>query len=116
MIAKYEVINPIIIRNKPYLNYRGELVIPNIASQRYKWYIEVARNNVITNDREYYILFSQHKFDYNCVKLTKDYGGRYVIRPHGEFADYITKEINIRGNVNIEFVECEQDYDTWEIK
>ena len=117
MITKFEVINPIPIRTKPYLNRRGELVIPNIATLNYKWYIEVARDNTVTNDREYYILFSTTKFDSNCVRLTKDYGRRYAVQLMGEFADFVYREINARGNVEAEYLYSEENlYDVWVIK
>lgn len=116
MIAKYQVINPIPIRTKPYFNHRGQLVIPNINPLQYKWYLEVARDNTITNDREYFLLFSTIKFDYNCCKVFKDFGGRSVIIPHGEFADYLNKEISARANVDVEYLESEDDYDVYIVK
>ena len=116
MLVKYEVINPLPIRTKPHLNRRGELVIPNIATLKYNWYLEVARDNVVTGDREYYILFSITKFDPSCIKLTKDYGRKYVIQLHGEFADFVHREINTRANVDIDYLYSEDNYDVWEIK
>lgn len=116
MIAKYQVINPIPIRTKPYFNHRRQLVIPNINPLQYKWYLEVARDNTITNDREYFLLFSTIKFDYNCCKVFKDFGGRSVIIPHGEFADYLNKEISVRANVDVEYLESEGDYDVYIVK
>lgn len=116
MITKFEVINPLPIRTKPHLNRRGELVIPNIATLKYNWYLEVARDNVVTGDREYYILFGTTKFDSACIKLTKDYGRKYVIQIHGEFADFVHREINARANIDIEYLYSEDNYDVWEIK
>ena len=116
MLAKYEIVNPLPIRTKPHLNRRGELVIPNIATLKYNWYLEVARDNVVTGDREYYILFSTDKFDSSCIKLTKDYGCKYVIQLHGEFADFVHREINTRANVDIDYLYSEDNYDVWEIK
>lgn len=117
MLAKYEVINPLPIRTKPHLNRRGELVIPDIATLKYAWYLEAARDNVVTGDREYYILFGATKFDPSCIKLTKDYGRRYVVQLHGEFADFVHKEINARANVDVEYICSEENlYDVWIIK
>ena len=116
MITKFEVINPLPIRTKPHLNRRGELVIPNIATLKYNWYLEVARDNVVTGDREYYILFGTTKFDSACIKLTKDYGRKYVIQLHGEFADFVHREINARANIDIKYIYSEDAYDVWEIK
>ena len=116
MITKFEVINPLPIRTKPHLNRRGELVIPNIATLKYNWYLEVARDNVVTGDREYYILFGTTKFDSACIKLTKDYGRKYVIQLHGEFADFVHREISARANIDIEYLYSEDAYDVWEIK
>lgn len=116
MITKYEIINPIPIRTKPYLNKRGQLVIPNIYMQHYKWYIEVARYNPIIRDKEYYVLFGYTKFDINCVKLFKDYAGNYAIELRGEFGDFINKEIATRANVDIEYMYSEDDFDVFKIE
>lgn len=116
MIYKYEILNPIPIITKPHLNRRDELVIPSISKANYKWYIIGAQYNPTTNDREYYILFSNIKFDYNCIKLTKDYGRRYAITINGEFADYVYREINSRGNVNIDYLCSEDDFDVYIVK
>ena len=116
MIYKYEIVNPIPIITKPHLNRRDELVIPCISKANYKWYIIVAQYNTYTNDREYYILFSNIKFDENCIKLTKDYGRRYIINLYGEFSDYIHKEIKFRSNIEIEYSHTEEDYDVYIVK
>lgn len=118
MITKFQVVNPIPIRTKPHLNRRGELVIPNIATMYYKWYVVVARDNTITGDREYFILFGHEKFDENCVRLYKDYSRQYAIKlQYGEFSDFINKEIATRGNVDIAYLYSEGlDYDVWTVR
>ena len=115
MINKYEVINPVIDYNKPYLNKRNELVIPCIKDYGYKWYLEVARNNSI-DEREYYLLFSNIEFDKSCVKLTKDYNKRYAILPRGEFADFVYSELQNRANLEMDFYQNEMIYDSWRIR
>lgn len=115
MIAKYELINPMPIKDKPYLNSTNKLVIPNIKSN-YKWYLEVARNKETTLEREYFILFSSEKFDEHCRKVLLDGGKRPCIVINGELKKYITEEISIRGNVEVEYVESEDTYDTWQVK
>jgi hypothetical protein len=116
MITQFEIVNPIPIRTKPHLNRRGELVIPNIATQHYNWYLEVAKDNTITFDREYYILFGHNKFDHNCIKLYKDYGRRFVVNLHGEIADFVHREIIARGNVDVNYLYSEDEFDVWQIE
>lgn len=117
MITKFEVINPVPIRTKPFYNKRGNLVIPNIATAGYKWYLEAARNNPRIGDREYFLLFSDTKFDNSCVRIIKDYVGRPCINPSGEFAKFIDREINARANVDIEYLYSEDNlYDVWQVR
>lgn len=115
MITKYEVLNPITKRNKPYYNTKGLLVVPNVFSKHYKWYVEVARTNPITADRNYFILFSTERFDDNCIKVSKDSSKRPCIELHRELKDYVDREIHARGNVELEYIESETEYDVWEL-
>ena len=116
MINKFEIINPTIDKSKPYLNRRKELVIPHLTNYKYKWYLEVARDNVITGDRDYFILFSKNKFDDNCLKIIKDYGCRTAIMPIGELAIYIYREIKNRANIEINYLYSEDNFDVFEVK
>lgn len=112
MINNYEILNPVTNNKEPYINKRGELVIPNIK-RNYNYYIECARN---TNyGRDYFILVGKDKFDRNCRKCNVDIYGRLKIRIKGEFKDYIECEIKYRGNVNYEYIESEQLYDIFKV-
>lgn len=113
MIAKFEVLNPIPDKTKAHYNKRGELVIPNIATCNYRWYMEVARNNLVRGDREYFILFGITKFDNNCVKLLRDYTQHFVVTLEGEFGDFVRKELAARGNVNVTYLYSEDTFDVW---
>lgn len=116
MITKFEVIQRNIDKHKPHFNRRGELVISAINNHNYKWYVSAARNNTNTNDREYFILFGNTKFDLNCYKLTRDYSNNCVICPVNELSEFVNREIKDRGSIEIEYLYSEDDYDVWQLK
>lgn len=112
MIFQYEVINPKTVKTLPHYNKRGEFIIPNIHAN-YKYYIEAARYNNITLNREYYFLFSKEKFDAHCRQCRVDDYGRLHLRTHGEIDTYIRNENITRGNVNVEYLESDDTYDVY---
>lgn len=111
MIYNYEILNPLPVKDKPRYSSKGELLVPNIKSS-YKWYLEAARNNTKTCDREYFLLFGDTKFNHSCKRIY-NYGGIASLYITGEFKDFVDREISSRGNIEVEFVECEDDFDVW---
>ena len=110
-IYSYEVLNPVTNNKKPYINNKG-IFIFNITKRSYKYYIEAALNKENGN-REYYFLLSDTKFDNNCRKLNIDSYGRCQIKVKGEMKDFITEEIEYRGNVNVNYLESKDEYDVY---
>lgn len=112
-IYNYEIINPVTNIKKPFYDFKRKLLFFPIAGNNYRYYIEAARNNENSFTREYYILLSRKKFNNNCRICHTDNYGRCQIRVKGEIKDYIIQEIKHRGNVEIEYVESEEDYDVF---
>lgn len=112
MIFQYEVINPKTIKTLPHYNKRGEFIIPNSRTD-YKYYVEAARYNNITLNREYFFLFSSIEFDEHCRKCKVDEYGRLHLRTHGEIDSYIKNECKTRGNVNVKYLESTDTYDVY---
>ena len=114
MIFKYEVIDPPTNYKKPHLNKDGALIIPNII-KNYSYYVEASliNNNII--GREYYLLLSATKFDECCRKCRVDTWGRLRLNLHGDLLAYVKSEIKRRGNVNVDYLETEDNYDVYKI-
>lgn len=113
MIYNYEILNPVPIKGKPGYNNKGDFIVPNIKTS-YRWYLEAARNNLETCDREYFLLFGDTKFDYSCKRIFWS-NGKANVAISGEFKDFVDKEIKYRGGVELEYYESEQDFDSWRI-
>lgn len=111
-IYKYEIISPMTIRTKPFIDSRGKFVIPNINKQ-YKWYLEANRYNPVTLYKEYFVLISETQFNEHCRKCKVDNKGRLILDIHGEVEDYIKSEAKVRGNVNFDYYESTDYYDVF---
>lgn len=118
-IVKYELVKPIINKDKPYINKYGAFIVPRIHTI-YKYYIEVMRYNTSINDYDFFILLSDSKFSSQCRKCSVDCYGRLKINIHGKLKEFITAQIANVGTVDFGYVETESDnnywYDVWEIK
>jgi hypothetical protein len=114
-IYNYEIINPVTNIKKPFYDFKRKLLFFPVNGSSYRYYVEVARNNKDTFVREYYVLLSDRKFDDNCRICHVDNYGRCQINPRGEIKDYVIQETKYRGNIEIEYVESEKDYDVFAI-
>lgn len=110
-VFKYEILNPIVDKKKPFLDRRGFFVIPNLKID-YKYYLECANYNQALGYKEYYILLSKEKFDENCRSCKMDNYGRIKIPVKGELKDFI-KDNSV---IDIEYVESENNYDVFKIE
>lgn len=110
-IFKYEILNPVKDKKKPFLDRRGFFNIPNLKTN-YKYYIECARYNPILGYKEYYILLSKEKFDNNCRNCKMDDYGRLKIPVKGKIKDFIKDN----DDVNIKHIESEDGYDVFKIE
>ena len=107
-IYNYEILNPVISPKRPFYDIKRKLLFFPANGSNYRYYIEVARNNKNTFAREYYVLLSYRKFDDNCRICRVD-------NLRGEIKDYVIQETKRRGNIEIEYVESERDYDVFVI-
>lgn len=114
-IYNYEILNPVISSKKPFYDTKRKLLFFPVNGSNYRYYVEVARNNKDTFAREYYVLLSNRKFDDNCRICHVDNYGRCQINLRGEIKDYVIQETKRRGNIEIEYVESERDYDVFAI-
>lgn len=114
MIFKYEVINPVVSNKKPFYDFKRKLFLFPVDVS-YKYYVECAVNDVTTGGREYFILLGNEKFDENCRKCKVDDYGRCQINVRGEIKDYIINEVKVRGNIEVEYSNNEDNYDVYHI-
>ncbi|AXH74525.1 MAG: hypothetical protein KNU04_gp55 [crAssphage sp. isolate ctbg_1] len=108
-IVKYEIINPIADKSKPY--YRsGTLYIP--IETKYKYFLEtrVLDENGYT---QYYFLFGKEKFNKHCRKCQSDSYGKIKLRPKGEIKEYIHDTCKSDGNIELEYIESTDTYDVF---
>lgn len=112
MIVKYEIVNPVINRKRPYLDDKDYLIVPN-AIKNYKYYIECKLYNTKELCYEYFLLLGVTKFDENCRKCHVDDYGRLKCKLHGETLNYIKTQRIANGNNVCNYLESEDDYDTF---
>ena len=104
-ILNYEILNPKMDRKRPFLDKNG-LFYFYTEYNKVKYYLECARINENTKQKEYYILIGENKFDKNCRICQVDNYSRCKLRPKGEIKDYIINEINERGNVDVTEIDA----------
>ena len=114
MIAKYDILNPVIDKTKPYYLKQYNTLYFKLDTV-YDYYLLCSRFNKETNDIDYFILFSKVKFDFNCKKCIIDNYGRYKIKPTGKLKEYIISELNYKANFKIEYLETEDNYDIYSL-
>ena len=112
MIYKYEILNPKRDKTKPYINKHEVLVIPNLK-EKYRYYIEAISTNPNNLTKNYVLLLSTDKFDEQCKTCRIDDFGRLKVNIKGEFKNYIINELKSRPNINIEYLESEDNYDVY---
>lgn len=112
MIYKYEILNCKIDKKRPFFDKNGLLYIPHIG-KHYKYYIAATRYNTTIAEKEYFLLLSNTKFDFNCRNCNVDDWGRLKINLKGEIKDYLIDKYSNYSNVNVEYIESEDDYDVY---
>lgn len=108
-IIKYDVLNPIPEKNKPYVK-QGLLYIS--INKNYRYFLEAATDNAF-GGRTYYLLFSNHKFNQSCRICQRDGYGKIKLKLKGEIKDYVYDYCNRYGNIDFEYVESADDYDVF---
>lgn len=112
-IFKYKILNPVKDPKLPfYDNKKGIFYIP--LNKKYRYFIEAS-----TYDEDkgysYFLLLSAIKFNLNCRLCNTDNYGRVKVNIGGEFKDFVVKESEERGNVNIDYVETVDCYDVFNV-
>lgn len=113
-IVKYEVLNTNKLdRNLPYLNSKNKLVVPNMNG--YKYYCICNRYNPAIDEIEWFILFSKKKVNNQFISCKYDLNRIVITPPIGKFRDFIYDKFRDKPNLNLEFIESENGYDSWQI-
>lgn len=115
MIYKYEVTNPVVSHKKPHVDIHGVFIIPNIK-RMYKYFVEAISKDPDTYIETNVLLLSDTKFDENCRRCRVDDYGRLKVRISNKLREYIMSECKSRGNVNVEYLESEDNYDVYVIE
>lgn len=114
MIHQFRIINPIINKNKPYLK-NDYLIIPN-CSIKYKYYIECDRYNPQSINNDYFLLLSINKFHPQCKRCIVDDYARLKIFVSGDVKKFVDSEIKDNGNVDVNYLYSEDNYDVFQIE
>lgn len=111
-ILSFDVVNPLLDNKLPFYNVqKGLLYIPGITN-KYRYYLECARN-IPKVGRRYYLLLNGNKFNKDCRRCNTDGYGRLVINPRGEFKDYLEDCCAKTRNIEIGILESTDIYDIY---
>ena len=113
-IYQFQILNPIIDKKKPHIDKYGVFIIPKIMKY-YNYFLECCRFNNNIGFKEYFILLGYTKFNVHAKKCHVDNYGRLKLNVAGDIKDYITNEVTDRGNINVEYLSSETDYDIYKI-
>lgn len=115
VITKYNVVNPISNKKKPYYDFAKDyFIFP--ANTNYRYFVEASLFNKEKGYDEYYLLLSKEKFDENCRKCEVNQYGKCKMKLVGEIKEFVKKECLERGNVNLEYIESIDLYDVYSIR
>ena len=109
---RFDIINPVTNSKKPHYDVNKNLFLFPVDI-KYRYYIEVRNIDENTGEYRYYLLLSKIKFSEHCRLCEVNMYGMCKIHPRGEFKDYIVQECNERGNVDMDKVDANSDYDIW---
>lgn len=111
-ILEFDLINPILDNTSSFYNKKKNvLYLPN-PQQRYKYYVECARNFPKVG-RRYFILLGINKFSDNCRKCRIDGYNRITITPRGEFREYLEDCCKETRNIEVGVEEYAANYDIY---
>lgn len=113
-IVNFDILNPVISNKRPFYNKKkGLFYMP--LQKKYTYYVECSLYDPKKDDIDYYILLGNNKFDDNCRKCITDMYGRCRINVRGKLKDYIIEESDVRGNIDVEYIESKSEYDIFRI-
>lgn len=113
---QFDIINPISNRKKPHYEYERNLFYFPTENKKYRFYVEARQINKDNGEVNYYFLLGTNKFSEHCRLCEVNMYGMCKIHPRGEIKDYIVRECSERGNINVNFVDGNINYDIWKIE
>ena len=114
MIAKYNIINPISNRKKPYYDFKlNYFIFP--VKRKYKYFVEAANYDSQRGITQYYLILSDIAFDDNCRVCETNMYNKCKVKLLGEIKDYVINECKDRGNIIVDYVETIDNADVFRI-
>ena len=111
-LIQFEIINPVTDKKRPrYEKERNLFTFP--VDVKYRYYIETRNLDENTGEYRYYLLLGINKFSEHCRLCETNMYNSCKIHPRGLFKDYIVRECTERGNVDMNKVDANSDYDIW---
>lgn len=111
-LIQFEIINPVIDKKKPHYDSVKNLFTFTVET-KYRYYIEARKIDEVTGEYTYYLLLSTKKFSEHCRVCETNMYNSCKIHPRGEFKEYIIRECGERGNIDMNKVNANNEYDTW---
>ena len=109
---RFDIINPVSNNKQPHYDKTKDLFLFP-ATTNYKYYIEVRNINENTGEYRYYLLLSKIKFSLHCRPCEVNMYGICKLKPRGEFKEFVVRECEERGNIDMDKVDANSDYDIW---
>lgn len=109
---RFDIINPVTNSKKPHYDTNKDLFLFPVDT-KYRYYIEVRNIDENTGEYRYYLLLGRIKFSEHCRLCEVNMYGMCKIHPRGEFKEYVVQECVERGNVDMNKVDANSDYDIW---
>lgn len=109
---RFDIINPVSNRKKPHLNKEQNLFMFPVET-KYRYYIEARNIDENTGEYKYYLLLSTIKFSEHCRLCEVNMYKMCKIHPRGEFKEFLYNECTERGNVDMNKVDANSEYDIW---
>lgn len=114
-ILKYNLIDPAIDKHKPYYDIKNK-VFRFQVNQQYNYFAQAYQINPVNNIKEYLLLLGKNKFDDSCKKCITNQYGKCNVHLTGEFLVFVKNECKERGNIIVEYMESDEDYDVYLVR
>lgn len=109
---QFDIINPVTNKRKPRYDKEKDIFLFPV-NIKYRYYIEASKTDKDTGLITYYLLLSKIKFSNQCRLCEVNMYSMCKIHPRGEFKDYVVRECNERGNITVDKIDSNSDFDTW---
>lgn len=109
---RFDIVNPVTNGKRPHYDKNKDLFLFPVDT-KYRYYVEARQYNTDTGEYKWYILIGKIKFSEHCRLCEVNMYGMCKFHPRGEFKEYIVRECEERGNVDMDKVDANADYDIW---